>query len=71
MPAIRKTAQLLFKIFATASAKTWQPSTMSESAVFSVKWCEMPPIDGLAIMTDADDTREHAQARYGDIVLKR
>lgn len=32
---------------------------------------DMPPIDGLAIMTDADDTREHALARYGDVVLKR
>jgi hypothetical protein len=30
-------AQFPFKIFAAASAKTWQPNTMSASAVFSVK----------------------------------
>lgn len=32
---------------------------------------EMPPITGLAIMTDADNTRGRARARYGDIVLAR
>src|SRR4029453_3618591 len=33
--------QLLFKIFAAASANTSQPNTMSSSAVFSVKCCEV------------------------------
>jgi len=32
---------------------------------------EPPPISGVAIMTDADDTGERASAWYGDIVLKR
>jgi hypothetical protein len=32
---------------------------------------EPPPIAGVAIMTDADDTGESATAWYGDIVLGR
>ena len=32
---------------------------------------EPPPIAGVALMTDADDTGERALAYYGDIVLRR
>jgi len=32
---------------------------------------DVPPISGIAIMTDADNTRESARTFYGDIVLKR
>jgi hypothetical protein len=30
-----------------------------------------PPINGVAIMTDTDNTGESATAYYGDIVFKR
>jgi hypothetical protein len=32
---------------------------------------EPPPISGVAIMTDADNTGESAIAYYGDIVFKK
>jgi hypothetical protein len=34
-------------------------------------WRVPPPISGVAIMTDTDNTGESATAHYGDIVFKQ
>ena len=31
---------------------------------------EVDELEGVAVMTDADNSRQHARARYGDIVLR-
>jgi hypothetical protein len=45
-PAAAAQAAAGRKSAAQALVKAWAPRTISSSDVFSVQWCEMPPIEG-------------------------